>query len=122
MNTVIAERVRIRPCRAEGPKEDDHARQVRLAAQAANCGSDDAEILGDHRQTAQCARHRMEELVARPAPPLSVSCGGMCRRDRPATDEAAEVVDSREVDELEDPSEALDPPAVARRAVHRPLV
>ena len=57
-----------------------------------------------------------------PRPPASARRGRVPRRDRPVRDEAAEVVDAREVDELEDAPEALDPPVVAGRAVHRPVV
>ena len=49
----------------------------------------------------------------RQRPRFAVRCA---LRDRPVRDEAAEVVDAGEVDELERPAEALDPPAVARRA------
>ena len=64
----------------------------------------------------------LEELDARPAPPAAVPRRLVRRRDRPVGDESAEVVDARDVDELGDAAEALDPPAVARRTVRRPVV
>src|SRR5262249_10762325 len=56
------------------------------------------------------------------APPVSAQSRLGARGDGPVGDEAAEVVEPREVDELERAAEALDPPAVALRARHGPAV
>ena len=64
-------------------------------------GRDHAEVLGDQRQVAERALDRAEELGARAAAPAAVARGRVPLRDRPVRDEAAEVVDPREVDELE---------------------
>ena len=65
----------------------------------------------------------MEEVGAGPAPPRALAPPSCCRAGhRPVGDEAAEVVDARQVDELERAAEALDPPAVAVGAHRGPVV
>ncbi len=120
---MVRERVDVARRFAERPQEHDDARQPELVAQAAHRRRDHAEILGDRRAAPPSARlDRVEELAAGAALPAPVARGLVALGDRPVRDEAAEVVDAREVDELEDAAEALDPPAVARRAVHGPVV
>ena len=57
-----------------------------------------------------------------PRPPASALRRRVPRRNRPVGDEAAEVVDAGEVDELEGAPEPLAPPVEAGRAVDRPVV
>ena len=59
---------------------------------------------------------------ARPAHPAPAARVGRARRHRPVRREAAEVVDAREVEELERAPEALGPPAVAAALHRRPVV
>ena len=80
------------------------------------------EILGDHRQPAELALDRAEELGSRARPPAPALRRRVPRRNRPVGDVAAEVVDAAEVDELERAPKALAPPAVAGRAVDGPVV
>ncbi len=83
---------------------------------------DVAEILGDQRQVAELALDRAEELGAGSRPPVSALRRRVPRRNRPVGDEAAEVVDAAEVDELERAPETLAPPVEAGRAVDGPVV
>ena len=114
--------LRARP--REAQLQHDHARAGRARRAAAyDRRRDHAEVLGDQRQLAELALDRVEELGARArAASARASRVRVPRRDRPVGDEAAEVVDAREVDELERAPEALDPPAVAGRAVRGPVV
>ena len=100
----------------------DRPRQPELVAEPVHGRRDHAEVLGDERQPVERVLDGAEELHAGPAPPSPVARGLVPRRDRPVRDVAAEVVDAREVDELEHAAEALDPPVIARRVVHRPGV
>jgi hypothetical protein len=72
-----------------------------LAAQARHGLGDHAEVLRDHRQRAELVLDRAEELRAGPAPPAAVLRGLVALRHGPVRDEAAEVVDARQVDEVE---------------------
>ena len=65
---------------------------------------------------------RVERRASRAADPAPRARVGGAARDRPVGDEAAEVVDAREVEEVERAPEALDPPAVAAAAQRRPVV
>src|SRR6185437_10740566 len=96
--------------------------QPELVAQAVDRRGDVAEILRDQRQVAELALDRVEELRAGARSPASAFGRRVPRRDRPVGDEAAEVVDPAQVDELEGAPEALSPPAVAGRAVRGPVV
>ena len=84
---------------------------------------DHAEVLGDQRQRRR-ARRAAASNGARPGPrcqrPRQRVAGAA--RHRPVGDEAAEVVDPREVVELERAPQALDPPAVAAALQRRPVV
>src|SRR6185312_9164366 len=73
-------------------------------------------------QLSELALDGAEELGAGPSAPAAPPGGPVPRRNRPVGNEAAKVVDAREIDELARAAEALDPPAVAGRAVHRPVV
>ena len=119
--------VRVRPVRVvrklvEAELEHVHPGEAELVPQPDDRLGDHAEILGDQRQRAQLGRDGVEELAARPGPPRPVLGRVRLGRHGPVGDEAAEVVDAHEVVELERPAEALDPPAVARRAHRRPVV
>ena len=97
--------------------------QAELVAQPLDRRRDHAEILGDQRQRPELALDGAEERRARAAPPAAAPRRRVALGDRPVGDEAAEVVDPREVDELERAPEALDPPAVAAsRRMRRPVV
>src|SRR5690242_154106 len=65
---------------------------------------------------------RREQLATGRGAPASVPRGLVPSRNRPVGDEAAEVVDARDVDELERPCEALDPPAEAGPPMLGPVV
>ena len=106
----------LRAAAAEGPVEHDHARQAELVPQPVDGRRDATEVLRDQRQPPELALDGAEELRARTGPPAAVLGRPVPLRDRPVGDEAAEVVDAAEVDELERAAEALAPPAVARRA------
>ena len=57
-----------------------------------------------------------------PRTPPAVLRGGLLRRHRPVGDEAAEVVDARQVDELERAAKPLDPPPITVRVHRGPVV
>src|SRR5439155_22710549 len=80
------------------------------------------QIFGDQREVAEVTLDRPEELGAGAGPPVPAPRRRIPRRNGPVGDEAPEVVDAAEVDELERPPEALPPPAVAGRAVDGPVV
>ena len=93
-----------------------------IAAQPRHRGRDDAEILGDDRQLAELARGRVEDRLARPAHPAPAARILRVRRHRPVRDEAAEVVDPRDVEQGERPAQTLGPPRVARALQRGPVV
>ena len=70
------------------------------------------------------ARARAASNGARPGPARPAPARGVARarRHRPVGAEGAEVVDAREVEELEGAAQALDPPAVAPVAQRAPVV
>src|SRR4029079_16340399 len=109
---VMLRQVRVVGAPVEGEVEHEHAREAELAAKAAHRLRDHAEVLGDERQRAQLPLDGVEELAAGTAPPAPLLSRRVTLRDSPVRDEPAEVVDPREVDEVERPAEALDPPAV----------
>src|SRR5207237_6180283 len=99
-----------------------HPREAELVAQPQDRRRDVAEILGDQREVAELALDRTEELGAGAGPPVPAPGGRMPRRNGPVGDEAAEVVDATEIDELERTPEALPPPAEASRPIDGPVV
>src|SRR5262249_34561340 len=80
------------------------------------------EILGDQGQVTELTLDRSEEVRAGPGPPVAGLRRRVPRRNRPVGDEAAEVVDATEVEELERAPEPLLPPAKDGRTVDRPVV
>ena len=119
---VVLQPVRVARAGADGELEDDHAGQLELAPQPQHGRCDHAEVLGDQRQRSELALERVEEGAARAAPPGAVLGGRVPFGHCPVRDEAAEVVDAREVDERQRAPQPLDPPAVARAAHRRPVV
>src|SRR5439155_20405360 len=99
-----------------------HAGQTELVAEAFNWTRDHAQVLGDERQLAKRRGDRIEERPSGAAPPRAQTRGLVSLGHRPVGDEAAEVVDSHEIEELERPPQALDPPAVAGRPHCPPVV
>src|SRR5205823_5338075 len=61
-------------------------------------------------------------LGSRPTHPAAALRRPVAPRHRPVGDEAAEVVQSRQVEELERPAEPVGPPAVPGRAMDGPVV
>ena len=120
---MVREGVRVTAAAAaKRPEEHDHAGQAELVAQPVDRRRDVSEVLRYQRQIAELSPDRVEELDAGPRPPVSELRGRVPRRNRPVRDEAAEVVDPAEVEELERAQEALPPPAVAGRTVDGPIV
>src|SRR5439155_12590552 len=108
---MVPRRVRVGARAAERPVEHHHPRETELVAQPVHGRRDQAEVLRDYRQLAERALDGAEELGARAAAPVAAPRRLVLLRDRPVGDEAAEVIDPRDVDELEHAAEALDPPA-----------
>ncbi len=106
----------------ERPLDDHHPREAELLAQPHDRWGDDAEVLGDQRQLAELGLGGPEDLSARAGAPAAALRSSVPRRNRPVGDEAAEVVNACQVDELEGTAEALGPPAVVRRPVDAPVV
>src|SRR4029079_4248253 len=102
--------VRIALAAPECPEEHDRPRQAELVPERVDGGCDVAEILRDQRQVAKLAFDRAEELGAGASPPAPALRRRVPRRNRPVGDEAAEVVDAGEVDELQRAPEPLAPP------------
>src|SRR4051794_16109132 len=102
--------------------EHEHARQAELGAQALYRRCDRAEVLRDQRHVAELVAYRVEQLAAGSAAPDALARRPVPGFDGPVGDEAAEVVDSRRVDELERAPKAFDPPAVAGGALDVPVV
>ena len=119
---VVGRVVRVALAAAERPEEHDHPRQPELVAERVDRRRDVAEILRDQRQVAELALDRAEQLGAGAGPPAPALRRRVPRRNRPVGDEAAEVVDAGEVDELEGAPEPLAPPVEAGRAVDGPVV
>ena len=114
----------LRVAGVEAELQHDHARAARARrAGASTGGRDHAEVLGDQRQARRAPRAR-RRTGARPARGCQRPAQRVARaaRHRPVGDEAAEVVDPREVVELERAAEALGPPAVAAPLQRRPVV
>ena len=105
---------------AEGPAEDDHPRQTELVAQLVDGRRDHAEVLGDDAagRRARARPRGRARLRARAASARAArSCGhsGIAQYETKPRKWSIRAT----VDELERAPEALDPPAVARRAVRR---
>jgi hypothetical protein len=116
----------VRPLRVVGiepPLEDRHAGQPEPLPQPLDGRGDDPEVLRDQRQIAvERPRGRVERRAAGSAPPPPGQRVARSPGHRPVGDEAAEVVDPRDVVQLEDAPEALGPPAVAAAPQCRPVV
>ena len=80
------------------------------------------EVLDDDRERSELALGRPEELRPGAAAPAAGRRRRRAERYGPGGDEAAEMVDPRQVDELERAAEPLGPPAVPLCAVRRPAV
>src|SRR5581483_2949273 len=91
-------------------------------AQRVHSGRDHAEILDDQRQRPELSLRGAKQLLARPAPPAPRLRGLHPLPHGPVRNEAAEVVDAREIEESERPAEALDPPAVSVPPHRAPVV
>ena len=87
-------------------------------------GRDHAEVLGDQRQRAPARARAASNTRAAPGRAASdrIAQSRASRGHRPVGHEAAEVVDPREVEQLEGAPQALDPPAVAAALQRRPVV
>ena len=111
---VVLRQMRVRRVAAEAELQHDHAGVAELVAQAHDGLGDHAEVLRD-RPAAARARARRRGRAPRPARAASCPRPPSCAPAGTAQygDEATEVIDARQVDELERAAEALDPPAVA---------
>src|SRR5207249_5144854 len=94
VGAMILEPMRVAPADAEGPEEDDHARQAELVPQPVDRRRDVSEVFGDHGQVAELALDGAEELGAGAGPPAATLGRRVLRRDRPIGDEATEVIDA----------------------------
>jgi hypothetical protein len=120
---VVHRRVHVRRIVGAEPElEHDHARVAERGAQPLDRSGDDAEVLGDHRQLPELARRGVERRPARPALPAAAERMPGALRHGPIGAEAAEVVDPREVVELEGAAQPLGPPAIAAPLQRRPVV
>ena len=103
--------------------EYEHPRQTELIAQPPDGGRDHPQILGDQWQLGpERAPERIKQRPPRTPPP---SPGGRSPRsggDRPVRDETAEVVDPREVEQLQRALHAVHPPAVAGALKRGPVI
>ena len=97
--------------------------QPERGAQPLDRRCDHPEVLGDQRQLmSQRTPRRVERRPPRPArPPPAERVTGAARHG-PVRREAAEVVDTREVDEVERAPQAVRPPAVAASPERPPVV
>ncbi len=102
--------------------QDSHPGEPELVAQAMHRRCNHTEVFGDDRERPQLGLGSLEELEPGRATPPAVPGGLLARLDRPGGHESPEVVDPREVEELEGATEALDPPAVALGPVGGPAV
>ena len=98
---------------AEGELEDLHPGKTERLTQPRDLGSDESEILRDHRKISQSRADRGEELVARSRNPAPIGRGLLRGRDLPVIDEAAEVVQSHQIRQPQVGSHPLDPPVIA---------
>ena len=119
---VVRERMDVLGVVVERVLHDPHPGRANLLPEAIDLRRDHTEILDDDRQVAELALDDAEEVVAGAGAPSSVPGQRFVRRDRPVRDEATEVVEAGQVEELEGPAEALDPPVVSLRGVRRPPV
>ena len=120
--TVRRGPVRVVRVVVEAELEHVHPGQPELVAQPHHRRGDHPEVLGHDRKPAELGDDGVEQLAPGPWPPDALSGRRGAGRHGPVRDEAAEVVDAGQVDELERAAEALDPPAVAGRAQRRPVV
>ena len=106
----------------EPAADDAHREQAEIGPDAVDRRRDDPEVLGDQRELPELCLDRSKQRGPRTAVPASLPRIGRPCRDCPVGDETTEVIDSRDVDELERPAEAFDPPAVTLTAVLAPVV
>ncbi|HEY0415066.1 MAG TPA: hypothetical protein VGC78_01660 [Gaiellaceae bacterium] len=118
---MVPGQVRVRRVAADGELEHRHPREPELLAEAHHRLGDHAEVLRDDVERPELGLDRPEDGGAGAAAPDAVPRRPVAARDGPVGDEAAEVVDARQVDERERPAEPLEPPAEAVGA-HRPPV
>jgi hypothetical protein len=119
---MVLQPVRVRAAAAEAELKHDHPREAQLLAQPLDGRRDRAEVLRDERECAERVLDGAKELDAGTATPASRLRRFGALRYRPIRHEAAEVIDTHRVDELERAAEAFDPPAVAFGAHGAPVV
>src|ERR1700690_2957082 len=107
---------------SEGELQEAHAGQPELVAQLFDGWSDNAEVLGDDRQSAEGVLQRAEEFFSWTLDPFSVHRGGLAAGNFPVSFEAAEVVEPDHIEERERSAEAIDPPLVSGRGEHIPAI
>ena len=117
VHAVVPRCVRVAAPTAERPVQHDHAGEAELVAQRVDRRRDHAEVLRDELQVAELALQCREQLSSGGAAPAAALRSLVLLGNGPVRHEAAEVVDPREVDELEDTAEPLHPPAVAACAM-----
>ncbi len=116
---IVLEGIRVGRTPGEAELEHAHPGRPDLVAQPANGRRDHAEVLDDDRDRSERDLGCGEQLASRASPPVAGG-GGRAGADRPAGDEAAEMVDAGQVGELEGMPETLDPPAVSLGAMRGP--
>ena len=107
----------------EAELQHARARQPERVPQAVHRRSYYPEVLGHQRQRRpKRARRGVEHGAARAALPVARQRLLRPDGDGPVGDEAAEVVDSRQIEQVECAPQALDPPAITPPPQRRPVV
>src|SRR5690606_18252509 len=119
---VVVGQVGVVGAAGEGELQDLHAGQPEGVAQRLDVGGDHAQVLGHDGQPAQLAAQHLEQPAAGALDPAAPHGRRLVGGDLPVGGEAAEVVDTHDVDLRQRAPQPRDPPRVAARLVHVPAV
>ena len=119
---VVMRQVLVVIVRGEAEDEHAHAREAARAQQLAHLVGLHAQILRDERNGAERLLDGAEQLHAGALAPLAVHGGVLGRVDLPVGREAAEMVETDDVEQRHIALHAPDPPGVAGLFVRRPVI
>src|SRR5207249_9236647 len=96
--------------------------QIEVVTKGENVGCDFAEILSNQRQISQLGLQMNEQVRSRPGYPSTLLGRLLAERHLPGGAEAAKVIESNDIDQLERRLHPVHPPGVAGLSHRLPVV
>ena len=106
----------------EGELHHEHSRQLILIPRLRHIVRDRAEVFGDDGKARKSGFERGEQCLGRGLPPASMHCAIAGNRNFPILHQAPEMIDANDIENLEQGSDALDPPAKSLALEFMPVI